>query len=126
MRAALTFISVGFLLCFGLGHYLGLSIAEIICAIIASNVSGFLCLMMVTFGHQNKWFKKNIIPGPGMTWLVFTLQYFAVLVLLTPAIQDWHRFLILALPLIFTTGICIFIFGPIRDWLIKVQQTKNR
>ena len=106
--------------------HLGLSWKTALLAVLASEVGGFVTLMVVLNLQNIKVIKKWIIPTVSRTWIVFTSIYILVTYAFLPAEIGFRSFLPLIMPLIFSTGFVVILFGPIQDAIVRRGQRKMR
>ncbi len=120
---------LGTTLCFilGLGFY-DLSPSAIILAIFASNLAGFLSLMITLRAERIRWLRRYVLRQPSFTWFLLVFAYLAILLSVSPEMREPKTLAIFVGPLVLSTGFFIVIFGPIRDALMvrKQLQAKDR
>jgi hypothetical protein len=104
----------------------GWSARDVLRVILVSNLAAWCCLPTTLALERVAWFKRSVISGWLRTWLLFTGIYFSVLLALEPGMREPRVFAILILPVIFTSGYTIFIYGPIHDFFIKRSQRAAR
>jgi hypothetical protein len=105
---------------------LGWEPGQVWCAIGASNIAAWCCLPVTLLGERVPWFKKYVIPGMLRTWAFFAAVYFAVFLALARDVREPHAFVWMVLPLMYTTGYMIFVYGPIHDFFVRRAQVRAR
>ena len=118
---------LGLSLSLGLGMgRLALTGPEVIGALLVSNLAGLLSLILTLQAEQVPWIQKYFLNRTLKTWTLLATIYFGILLGALPYLRSIHVLVILAFPLILSTGFCLFFFGPIQDALVSQKQRKIR
>jgi hypothetical protein len=124
---ATAFGLAGLGLSFGVGLYLlRMETWEVIFSIIGSNLSALISLFLVIGLEKKPWFKRKVFTSSLNTWIFFATSYFGFLLLFAPALLDWERLWKMALPLIFSNGFALLVFGVLQDRRVQKNQRKQR
>lgn len=97
---------------------LGMTLPQAALCVLASNVGGFLALLVIMWGS---W-----VRGTFPTWALFLGTYFGTLFLLAEPYRSVRAFVWLALPLMLSAGFCIIAYGPVQDWFVARSQRRQR
>lgn len=115
------------LISFAIGmKVLGWQPSQVLCAIGASNAAAWCCLPLTLVGERVSWFKRYLIPDTVRTWGFFAAVYLGLLLGFDRDIREPRAFCWMILPVIFTTGYMIFVYGPIHDFFVRRAQTRAR
>ena len=105
---------------------LGWTTSQFMWAVVASNIGAWCCLPTTLVLERVRWFKRLVIPGWARTWLFFVAVYFGVLLGLVPEMRDLRAFKWMSLPLIYTSGFTIIVYGPVHDFFVRRSQRRGR
>ncbi len=120
MKSALLFGFLGTALSFITGYRLvQLDGQTILLGIVLSNFGALFALISTLQVEKMHFFKKLPLPGPLKTWSLLTLFYLGSLAPFLIRLKEWNDFFILVLPLIWSSGFSLILFGPIQDWLVR-------
>src|SRR4051812_23840802 len=97
---------------------LGLSLPMAALCIAASNIAGFVGLLVIMRGH---W-----VRGTFPTWALFLFTYFGILLSVAEPLRHGHNFAWLIMPVILSCGYAILAYGPVQDRLVARTQRKQR
>jgi hypothetical protein len=126
MTAALINGLLGFALTYAIGtHFLDLSSGEVLLSFLASNVSGFISVLLTLQAERTPWIRKRWLNRSLKTWALIISLYLSIMVALSPALRDFHTLVYLFIPLLLSTGFAILAFGPVQDFLVRKQQRKS-
>jgi hypothetical protein len=127
MKAAVVWIMLGLSSSLLLGtRFLGMSAWEVAHSVVASNVAGFVGLLVTLWAERNEASRKLFRSRPLKSWGILTFCYFSILLLLAPQMRDWGRVAALFLPLMLTKGFVALAFGPLQDRRVRTEQRKRQ
>lgn len=118
---------VGTLLVFWLGgRFWGLDLSFAACAVVASNLAGFVALLS-TLALERRKLSRRILMGNALkTWLFLALLYGGSIALLIPELRDATRLAILFIPLVMSNGFMLPLFGKAQDALIRWESRRAK
>lgn len=94
--------------------------------LLAASVAGFASVVTITNIQWVPFIKRVFLTNISKTWVVFVLLFATVTVLLSPSGLGWRDYAWMTIPLIFSTGYVIILFGPIQDRIVRRRQRKER
>ncbi len=127
MKAALLNGFLGSLFTLFVGtRYLNLDAEDLWVCITASNLGAFVALLVTLQFEKSELFKRIPIHSTLKTWSTLSFIYLSILFALAPHLLDLQNFAVLILPLIFSTGFSIIVFGPIQDQIVRRKQQAEK
>ena len=125
MKSAWLMGGVGLTLSVVLGTSLfNLDLETLLKSVFASNIAGFIGLILTLRVEKIKWMKLNILNRSLKTWSLLAGVYLGILLALVPELRNWREIAVLTLPLIMSCGLMLFAFGPTQDWLVRRSQKR--
>jgi hypothetical protein len=118
-------VGLGICLVFG-WKFLDLSVLEAMACVLASNVAAFVGLILTLQAEWIGWIKKHILFHPLMSWGLLAIIYFGGILLSVPHLRSLKALLILTIPMIWSNGIMIVVFGPVQDRIFAASQRRAR
>ncbi len=107
-------------------HWAGLTLGESALAILAANISGFVCLIVTLQLERVRWIKKHILVNGLVTWGWHTTIWISGIALLSPPLRASRPMVTMLLPMILSCGLCIIPFGPTQDFLVGLAQRREK
>ena len=126
MIVALTNGLIGLGLGLLIGSRLGLDLGDTIYFVLVSTLAGLVALTTTLQAEKNVWLKKFLLNRSLKTWALLLLIYFGSLLIFCPQLREGQTFLLMAIPLVLTTGFSILLFGPIQDRIVSRSQRNSR
>jgi hypothetical protein len=117
------FIGLGLSLYVGIKHF-DCSLSDVLSWVVASNLAGIVALLATLKAESVPWMRQNLLNHTLKTWSFLAILYFFLLVVISPPFQGFNHFFAMLIPLLFSQGFGIILFGPIQDSLVRRQQLK--
>ncbi len=125
MMSAFVFGTIGIASSYWLGSfYFRLTPSVIFLSILVSNVAGFVALLSTLTLERQDWARRYYMNRSITTWSVLSGFYFAILFICIPELRSFHVIGGMFLPLLFSTGFMIPLFGVAQDRIIGRAQRK--
>ncbi len=126
MIVALTNGIIGLGLSLVLGNRLGFELGDSLYFVLVSTLAGLVALTTTLQAEKNAWLKKFLLNRSLKTWALLLVLYFGSLLTFCPLLREGRTFLLMAIPLVLTTGFSILLFGPIQDGIVSRSQRNSR
>ncbi|MFZ9594639.1 MAG: hypothetical protein ACO3A2_01020 [Bdellovibrionia bacterium] len=105
---------------------LGLSASTLLQAILVSNGVGLISIFFTLRVIRKLPPLKSGNLGLIRAWMILVSVYLTLFKAFCPSLGSLESFFSLIFPLILTNGFSILIFGPIQDYLVRLEQKKRR
>jgi putative effector of murein hydrolase LrgA (UPF0299 family) len=105
-------------------HSFGLSLRAGLLAVLASNVAGFFALLLTLWLERRAWVRRYVMGHAFMTWAVLFVLYVSFTVALNSTLRDPLLLAALLLPMIWSTGLMLPLWGPVQDRLIRWERRR--
>ncbi len=126
MIAAFIVGTIGFVISLWVGiNFMKLDLTDVLLCILASNSAGLIALLSTLYAQKRFKCLQKLVRSSIGAWTFLSLQYFGILLLLSPPLRELSVFMAMFFPLILSTGFFIILFGPIQDFLVRQQQKKT-
>lgn len=126
MFSALLTATLGVLAALAVGRYIGLDASDVLRALLASNIAGFLAVLGVVNLQYVSLIKRFLMRGISGTWVFFLATYCVLTWALGPAGWGLAEYAPLSVPLVMSCGFSIVVFGPLQDAAVRRRQQKTR
>jgi hypothetical protein len=120
MIAAFVFGMMGLSVSLWVGiTYIGLTAGSVFYLVFVSNITGLISLLSTLQIEKMGWLRRMPVRGTFKAWLILGSLYFGILFGLCPQLRSLRPFMLLAIPLISSSGFSMILFGPIQDCLVS-------
>jgi hypothetical protein len=127
MKSALTAGTLFTVLSLWVGtHWAGLTIPEVLLAVLVSNVVGCITLLGVLALERQREIQRRLLNGYFKIWGFMAFFYFGGQQLLLPQLRDFKTVAMMTPTLLMSVGLMLPIFGIFQDKLIARGQRKVR
>lgn len=113
--------ALSFVIGLGLLH---LRASQVLVSLVASQGSGLIALLLTLRAERITWIRGKVLNRSLKTWIFFAGLYIGLLLLFSPSLREPRVMAGLIVPLILSNGLCIIVFGPIQDWIVRWEQRK--
>ena len=107
-------------------RYFGFDAGATAMATLASNLSGFVSLLLTLFLERRVPIRRVLMGNALKTWLVLGFLYTGLMAVLDPALRDPATMACLWLPLIFCTGWMLSLWGKAQDAIIGWEYRRGQ
>jgi hypothetical protein len=120
MVAACTTGIFGALLTYWMGsRYFGFDSAESLRTIGAANVAGFFSGLLALALERRGKVGRLLMGNAFKAWFVLFILYSSILLALAPALREFWAFTVMFVPVVFSTGFMLPLWGPTQDRILR-------
>jgi putative effector of murein hydrolase LrgA (UPF0299 family) len=109
-----------------IGAGLGMSGHEIALCLLSANVCAMGALILTLRAERVGWVRRKVLKDSPRTYGLLVSAWFAGMLVLARPWWTAQNFFPLFLPLVFSTGVAVLVFGPIQDRMVAHLQRRAR